>query len=58
MSMANYNMTVPEYKEFKELYEEAVKKKKDQFLFKELPILVSFAKYFIEYYDGKILKKV
>lgn len=51
------NLTLEEYKEFKKLYEDSVKKGIEKFQFKESPILTSFAKYVIEYFDDK-LKKV
>jgi len=44
------------FKKFKELYEEAVKKELKQFEFFEKPVLTSFAKYVVEYFDGKLQK--
>lgn len=47
-------LSLSEYKEFKALYDEAVKKEEVQFEFLDVPVLVSFAKYLIEFYDGKL----
>jgi len=53
--MDNYEeITEEEYKDFKKLYEESVKSNAEQFTFKGRPVLTAFAKYVIEYLDGKM----
>jgi hypothetical protein len=42
-------LTKEEFKEFKKLYNKAVKEEKTQFTFKDQPVLVAYAKYVIEY---------
>ena len=54
--MTHITVTEASFEELKELYHKAVKQKDDIFIFKGQEILVSFAKYLIEYYEP-ILKK-
>jgi hypothetical protein len=48
------SVTNKEFEKLKLLYSQAVKEKKDQFEFKGSPILVSYAKYLIEYLTPRI----
>ena len=45
-------MTQSDMAEFKKLYQEAVKKNKDTFMFQERVVLTSYAKYVLEYLEG------
>lgn len=45
-------ITLETYPQFKELYETAIKNKKDYFTFNDKPVLVTYAKYVIEYLDS------
>lgn len=51
-------ITKEQYKQFKQEYEKALKEGKDQFLFGKEPILVDYAKYFIEYFENELKESV
>lgn len=51
--MNEINFTRRKLVEFKRLYNQAVIDKKEQFLFEGHEVLVSYAKYMIEYLDGQ-----
>jgi len=49
--MSRYEMEVA-LKKFKKLYKKAVDRKETQFVYEGQDVLVSYAKYYIEYLEG------
>lgn len=45
-------ITKETYLQFKELYETAIKNKKDYFIFNNKPVLITYAEYVIEYLNS------
>jgi hypothetical protein len=44
-----------DFRRFKKLYNLAVKYNQSQFIFDENPVLTTYAKYYIEYAENKVL---
>jgi hypothetical protein len=53
LSMSTKNDMSTEYQDFKALYDKAVKEGAEQFIFKGQAVLTAYAKYQIEFIEGR-----
>jgi len=53
----NIELNDPQLKQLKEMYEQAVKDKKNEFIFMNMPVLTQYVKYLIEYAEQQFQKK-